>query len=164
MKTYSVKEIAELLNTNPETVRRWIRSGKLEAIQDSRKEGNVVTQAMLDSFLKTTPKYAGALVAGGVSAGPLVGLTTLAAGVMAGALTDKVLKDRDALEKAKVAPSELKKLLYEEIRKSEMLISGKKKSIRQLEKEIETEQQRIDETKKLIDAVEGTRKETTHEQ
>ena len=58
MKTYSVKEIAELLNTNPETVRRWIRSGKLGAIQDSRKEGNVVTQAMLDSFLKTTPKYA----------------------------------------------------------------------------------------------------------
>ena len=53
MKTYSVKEIAELLNTNPETVRRWIRSGKLGAIQDSRKEGNVVTQAMLDSFLKT---------------------------------------------------------------------------------------------------------------
>ena len=45
-----------------------------------------------------------------------------------------------------------------------MLISGKKKSIRQLEKEIETEQQRIDETKKLIDAIEGTRKETTHEQ
>lgn len=58
--------------------------------------------------MKTTPKYAGALVAGGMIAGPLVGLTTLAAGVMAGALTDKVLKDRDALEKAKVAPSELK--------------------------------------------------------
>lgn len=82
---------------------------------------------------------------------------------MAGALADKALKNRDALRNAKIAPSELKKLLYEEIRKSEMLISGKKKSIRQLEKEIETEQQRIDETKKLIDAIEGTRKETTHE-
>ncbi len=158
MKTYNVTEIAELLNTNPETVRRWIRSGKLEAKQGSRKEGNVITQAMLDSFLKTTPKYA-AMVAGGMIAGPLVGITTLAAGVMAGALTDKALKDRDALKNAKIAPSELKKLLYEEIRKSEMLISGKKKSIRQLEKEIETEQQRIDETKKLIDAIEGTRKE-----
>ena len=31
MKTYSVKEIADLLNTNPETVRRWIRDKKLEA-------------------------------------------------------------------------------------------------------------------------------------
>ena len=37
MDTYSVKEIADMLNTNPETVRRWIRSGKLEAIQESRK-------------------------------------------------------------------------------------------------------------------------------
>lgn len=25
MKTYTVKEISEMLNTNPETVRRWIR-------------------------------------------------------------------------------------------------------------------------------------------
>lgn len=35
MDTYSVKEIADMLNTNPETVRRWIRSGNLEAIQES---------------------------------------------------------------------------------------------------------------------------------
>ena len=63
--TYSVKEIAEMLNTNPETVRRWIRSGKLEAIQESRKGGNVVTKQMLDAFLKTSPKYAG--VAAGLS-------------------------------------------------------------------------------------------------
>lgn len=59
MDTYSVKEIADMLNTNPETVRRWIRSGKLEAIQESRKGGNVVTKAMLDAFLKNSPKYAG---------------------------------------------------------------------------------------------------------
>jgi len=37
MDTYSVREIADMLNTNPETVRRWIRPGKLEAIQESRK-------------------------------------------------------------------------------------------------------------------------------
>ena len=30
MKTYNVREISELLDTNQETVRRWIRSGKLE--------------------------------------------------------------------------------------------------------------------------------------
>lgn len=50
MDTYSVKEIADMLNTNPETVRRWIRSGKLEAIQESRKGGNVVTKSMLDAI------------------------------------------------------------------------------------------------------------------
>ena len=33
MNTYTVKEIADMLKTNPETVRRWIRLGKLEADQ-----------------------------------------------------------------------------------------------------------------------------------
>jgi DNA binding domain, excisionase family len=159
MKTYSVKDIAELLKTNPETVRRWIRSGKLEAVQDSRKEGNVITQEMLDSFLTIAPKYAGTMVAGGMLAGSLVGLTTLAAGVMVSAIADKTLKEKNFLDNSKVTPDEIKKLLFEEILKSERLISGKKKSIQQLEKEIETEQQRINETKKLIKAIDGKRKE-----
>ena len=37
MKTYSVKEIAEMLNANPETVRRWIRDKKLDATIESKK-------------------------------------------------------------------------------------------------------------------------------
>ena len=44
MKTYSVKDIADMLNTNPETVRRWIRAGKLKADQTSRKDGNMVRE------------------------------------------------------------------------------------------------------------------------
>ena len=44
MTTYSVRQIAEKLNTNPETVRRWIRDGKLKAEQTSRRDGNVVTE------------------------------------------------------------------------------------------------------------------------
>lgn len=52
MKTYSVKEIANLLGTNPETVRRWIRNGKLHAFQETRKDGNSVTKAELNKFLK----------------------------------------------------------------------------------------------------------------
>lgn len=39
MKTYTVKEIAELLGTNPETVRRWIRDGKVQAEANSMKKG-----------------------------------------------------------------------------------------------------------------------------
>lgn len=57
MKTYTVKDIAELLDTSTETVRRWIRSGKLQAEQESRKEGNLVTKERLEEFLKNTPKY-----------------------------------------------------------------------------------------------------------
>ena len=43
MDTYNVKQIADMLNTQPETVRRWIRSGKLHAEKASRKDGHVVT-------------------------------------------------------------------------------------------------------------------------
>lgn len=42
MKTYSVKEIADLLKTNPETVRRWIRDKKLEATIESKKGGHTM--------------------------------------------------------------------------------------------------------------------------
>ncbi|MBR1435985.1 MAG: helix-turn-helix domain-containing protein, partial [Bacteroidales bacterium] len=48
MKTFSVKQIAEMLGTNPETVRRWIRENKMSAIQTSRKNGNIVTESELE--------------------------------------------------------------------------------------------------------------------
>ena len=64
LDTYSVKQIADMLNTKPETVRRWIRNGKLYAEKASRKEGHVVTEADLNKFLKSSPKYAG--MAGGL--------------------------------------------------------------------------------------------------
>ncbi|WP_405593842.1 helix-turn-helix domain-containing protein [Sellimonas catena] len=50
-KTYSVKDIADMLQTNPETVRRWIRAGKLKADQTSRKDGNVVREDELYKYL-----------------------------------------------------------------------------------------------------------------
>ena len=65
METYSVKQIADILNTKPETVRRWIRSGKLKAKQSSTKDGNVITEGDLNNFLKSSPKYAG-FVAGAI--------------------------------------------------------------------------------------------------
>ena len=60
MANYSVKQIAEMLDTNPETVRRWIRAGRLESSQASKKEGNVVSEEALKAFLERTPKYAAA--------------------------------------------------------------------------------------------------------
>ncbi len=51
MKSYSVKQVADLLKTNPETVRRWIRSDKLAAQQDSRKGGNIIYESALQEFV-----------------------------------------------------------------------------------------------------------------
>ena len=52
MKFFNVKQISDMLETNPETVRRWIRDGKLVAEQSSRKSGTVVSEESLLLFLK----------------------------------------------------------------------------------------------------------------
>jgi len=55
---YSVKEIAEMLNVNEETVRRWLRDPNgLSGTKTSRKEGYMVTEIPLKDFLKKKPKY-----------------------------------------------------------------------------------------------------------
>lgn len=57
MKTYSVKDIAELLHVSEETVRRWIRYGELKAEQPSKKQGNIVNECDLFGFVSDKPKY-----------------------------------------------------------------------------------------------------------
>ena len=76
MKMYSVKEISEMLDANPETVRRWIRAGKLKADQYSRKDGNMVQEDELYKYLRSTSKYAG-IAAGMVASNSLLALTTI---------------------------------------------------------------------------------------
>ena len=80
MKTYNVKQIAEMLGTNPETVRRWIRDNKLKAVQVSRKDGNIVTESDLKSFIKSTPKYYSKLSVGAglATVSPAIGIGVLA--------------------------------------------------------------------------------------
>ena len=78
MTMYSVKEISEMLDANPETVRRWIRAGKLKADQYSRKDGNMVQEDELYKYLRSTSKYAG-IAAGMVASNSLLALTTIIA-------------------------------------------------------------------------------------
>lgn len=58
MKIYSVKEIAEMLSIDQETVRRWIRDKKLKADTPSRKEGSQVKEDLY-KYHSSTTKYAG---------------------------------------------------------------------------------------------------------
>ena len=83
MKTYNVAEISEMLSVDPETVRRWIRSGKLEAELTSRKEGNLVTEENLHKFLENNrkAKYAVANAVGTITA---MGVTGSVMGVLSG--------------------------------------------------------------------------------
>jgi excisionase family DNA binding protein len=56
MKTYSIEAIALLLNVNNETVRRWVRSGKLKARMVSKKSGYVIEEQDLKEFLNNSKK------------------------------------------------------------------------------------------------------------
>ena len=57
-------------------------------MQVSRRDGNIVTEAELERFIKTTPKYFSKLTAGAGLAvvSPVVGIGALAGGIVASAL------------------------------------------------------------------------------
>lgn len=56
MADYSVYDVSEMLHVNPETVRRWIKRGKLKSIKNSNKEGHVISESNLYVFATGT-KY-----------------------------------------------------------------------------------------------------------
>lgn len=58
IKEYTVEELSTLLMVNKETVRRWVRDGKLAANnRNSKKEGYVINELHLQQFITDNPKY-----------------------------------------------------------------------------------------------------------
>ena len=109
MKSYNVKEIAEMLNTNPETVRRWIRDKKLDATIVSKKGGHIVYEAALREFLNSSPKYAS--IAKASLAGAAVGAAVLPT-VMIGGLIAQKLIDEEQLKKAQISNKDVINFLH----------------------------------------------------
>lgn len=54
MAVYTVKEVSEKFNVNPETVRRWVRKGIINADMTSKKYGMVINEL---EFVKLSDKY-----------------------------------------------------------------------------------------------------------
>lgn len=158
MKTYSVKEIAEMLNTNPETVRRWIRDKKLDATIESKKGGHIVYEAALHEFLKSSPKYAAAAKA---SLAGAIGAAVIPT-VMVGGLIAQKLIDAEQLKKARISNVDVVNFLRGEIQKCTDAIKAKEDTIYQLQKQIEVDRSQISEFQKLIDSLSDV-KEDTHE-
>lgn len=150
MKTYSVKEIADMLNTNPETVRRWIRDKKLEATIESKKGGHIVYESALHTFLKSSPKYAS------------IASTALLSTMMVGGLIAQKIIDVEQLKKARVSNKDVIAFLHEEIKKRTEAIKAKEDTIYQLQKQIEADQSQITEFQRLIDSL-SVEKEDAHE-
>ena len=143
MKTYSVKSIADLLNTNPETVRRWIRSGKLKAIQHSRKDGNAVREEDLYKFLRSTSKYA--TVAAGLATGnPLLVLTTAVGVGVLGPFVSALSSEKNKSEREiHIYKDDIKQMLMKSINETKKSIERKTAALAELQAEINKEQQQI---------------------
>jgi len=48
----TVQQVADQLNVHPDTVRQWIRSGELEAIDLGGRAGFRVSETALDKFIR----------------------------------------------------------------------------------------------------------------
>lgn len=141
MKYFTVKEIAELLSTNPETVRRWVRDGKLEAVQSSRKDGNMIGEKALNDFLQNNPKYA-SVAAGGIAAIGLLGMVGISV-KSSTAIVSKIITDKKLTDNALIDPQELKRYIKSTIEESKNSIKDKESQISNIQGEIEAENQRV---------------------
>lgn len=144
MKTYSVKQIAEMLNTNPETVRRWIRDDKLKAVQVSRKDDNVVTEAELERFIKATPKYLSKVTAGAglATLSPIAGIGVLAGGIVANAILG-YCEEKSKVD-VRIRAEDFKEYLKKNVVKLNKTVGQKRELIEKTETEIEEISRRID--------------------
>lgn len=145
MSEYNVKQISEMLDTNPETVRRWIRSGKLEAEQTSKKGGNVVSEEALKKFLQSTPKYASLLAGAAIAATPVMGLP-MAMGAIIGGIAGGFYQRKNHT----VTPEYIKEHIASEIKKSKKLIKQKEVAIAQMQLELDNEKKNIQELTYLL--------------
>ncbi|MGN0707476.1 MAG: helix-turn-helix domain-containing protein [Faecalibacterium sp.] len=146
MKTYTVKELSQLLGTNPETVRRWIRSGKLKAVQVSKKGGNCVSETDFQNFLKESPKYAG--IAAATMSIPFVG-PSLALGTLVSSLAISHYADKKSSE-FNTSVTELAQCLTSLIEDRKSDINKKEATISQLQNELAEDQKQLELLQKAL--------------
>jgi excisionase family DNA binding protein len=146
MKSYTVKEVAALLQVDPETVRRWIRSKKLVSEKSSNKDGNRILESELKAFLKASPKYAASVGA------LLVGSAITSTVMLATFATEKAIESAE-LENARVDSKAIINFVQSEISSRQALITRKEDSIHQIEAEIAAEQTRINELKAILESI-----------
>lgn len=142
MKSYNVKEIANALNTNQETVRRWIRSGKLGAEQGSRKVGNIITEDALLEFVKEVPKYSSLVAA-------LTGALPLVLGNLVGSVIAAMYASPERMD----TPDKIREYYVMDIRKSQEAVEQKRMAIKQLQKELEADLKHIKECQQILENV-----------
>ncbi len=150
MRFFTVKEVSELLQTNPETVRRWIREDKLKADCNTKKEGNSISESALGDFLNSSPKYASIAeqnIAKSSVISPLATTIGLIAGLSIGAVSAIMIKmlldKKSSSSDSIVSQDSLSRYLKECIKDSQEVLEKKKGELETLTREIEDEERQI---------------------
>lgn len=134
MDSYTVKQVSQLLKTNEETVRRWIRSGKLPATIVSKKGGNTISAEALNNFVKQTPKYAPILAAS-------LATSSLTMSAVIGSIIGSLFVLADS--KKNITSNDVESFLKKKISTHENLLKKKEAQIKKLQEEIEIERQEL---------------------
>lgn len=132
MDSYTVKQVSQLLKTNEETVRRWIRSGKLPATLVSKKGGHTISAESLSYFVKQTPKYAPILAAS-------LAASTLTMSAVIGSVIGGLLALADS--NRNVSAKDVEAFLKNKIAAQEKSLKKKEAQLQKLQEEIESERQ-----------------------
>lgn len=132
MDSYTVKQVSDLLKTNEETVRRWIRSGKLTTTFTSKKGGHIITGEALNLFVKETPKYAPILAASLAATG--LTMSAVIGSVIGGLL---VVANRSK----KISAKDVEAFLKKKISGLEKSLEKKETQLKKLQEEIDKERQ-----------------------
>ena len=54
---YTVTQVSEMFNVDPETVRRWVRNGQLNATLECKRSGFHIDEESVNDFINRYPKY-----------------------------------------------------------------------------------------------------------
>ena len=54
---YTVTQVSEMFNVDPETVRRWVRNGQLNATLECKRSGFHIDEESVNDFISRYPKY-----------------------------------------------------------------------------------------------------------
>jgi uncharacterized protein HemX len=135
-----------------------VRNGKLYAVQESRKDGNAVTEAELSKFLKKTPKYISVAAKKLAATAPAVSIP-FALGGLIGSMVVGHFDIEKRLKQSRVRPEDIARYLRKSIMQHEDAIKRKRDTIAQIEQEIEAEEQKIKALQATINVVKQQPKE-----
>lgn len=141
---YTVKQIANMLKTNEETVRRWIRSGKLDATLVSKKGGNIITSDAFNKFIKQTPKYAHMLSSSFAN-------SPFAFSAVVGGLLGGVFAFLDDKKNKTISANDIEAFLRLKIASHEKQLIKKTTQLEKLQDEIEDEKQNFEKYKYALE-------------